>query len=190
MSSIYTKHQPYVYLIRSIITKQFYCGSRYAKGCHPNDFWVKYFTSSKKVKALIEEHGTESFQVVNIYPVAEVHQARALEHQILKDLNASRNPLWLNQSNGLSVDNSGRKQTAAHTAKLGAIRKGKPNPKPEGWVSPLKGIPRSEEVKLKIRTAEQGKHVSDETRAKLSTANKGKPWSEARRAAYEKQTST
>ena len=70
----------YTYYICNKITNQFYYGSRY-KNINLNrtpeeDFWVYYFTSSKKVKKLIEMYGKESFEIeiinrdpdyVNIY---------------------------------------------------------------------------------------------------------------------------
>lgn len=50
---------PYIYKLTFIADGRVYIGSRFNKGgCHPNEFWVKYFTSSKHVKALIAEHGT------------------------------------------------------------------------------------------------------------------------------------
>jgi hypothetical protein len=54
-------HQPYTYLIKHIPTGKVYYGLRYAKGCHPKDFWVKYFTSSKDVRAMITKYGKDSF---------------------------------------------------------------------------------------------------------------------------------
>lgn len=40
---IYT---PYTYLIGWSKHNIWYYGKRTAKNCHPNDFWVTYFTSS------------------------------------------------------------------------------------------------------------------------------------------------
>lgn len=51
----------YTYLIRHIPTNTFYYGVKYGKQSDPTDFWVRYFTSSKKVSALIDEYGKESF---------------------------------------------------------------------------------------------------------------------------------
>jgi len=50
---------PYTYLIvwTSLKEKIWYYGSRSKIGCHPDDFWVKYFTSSKYVKELREKLG-------------------------------------------------------------------------------------------------------------------------------------
>ena len=46
---------PFTYLIKHIPTNRYYYGSRYGKECHPKDLWTTYFTSSKKVKALIRK---------------------------------------------------------------------------------------------------------------------------------------
>jgi len=54
-------HQPYTYLIKHIPTGRVYYGLRFAKGCHPGDLWVKYFTSSKDIQQLIAESGKDSF---------------------------------------------------------------------------------------------------------------------------------
>jgi hypothetical protein len=48
---------PFTYLIKHIPTGRNYYGVRYKKGCHPNDLWLKYFTSSKKIKGLIKKYG-------------------------------------------------------------------------------------------------------------------------------------
>ncbi|MCA9496708.1 MAG: hypothetical protein KC589_07200, partial [Nanoarchaeota archaeon] len=53
-NSIYT---PYTYLIGWSNLNKFYYGVRTAKNCNPNDFWVKYFTSSKEVKKFRKENG-------------------------------------------------------------------------------------------------------------------------------------
>ncbi len=56
---------PYVYKIHNNVTNEFYYGSRcknVSEGRTPSeDFWKYYFTSSKKIKSLIEIYGRESF---------------------------------------------------------------------------------------------------------------------------------
>jgi len=52
----------YAYFIRNKITDQFYYGSRSVKESPETDLWIKYFTSSKFVKELIDEYGIESFE--------------------------------------------------------------------------------------------------------------------------------
>lgn len=45
-------HTPYVYRLTDLENGKRYIGSRYAKGCSPEDLGVKYFTSSKTVSKL------------------------------------------------------------------------------------------------------------------------------------------
>jgi len=51
------KTNPYTYLIGWKTQNKWYYGVRFAKGCHPNDLWNLYKTSSKHVKKMIEENG-------------------------------------------------------------------------------------------------------------------------------------
>ena len=53
---------PFTYILHYLPTNQYYYGSRYAKGCHPSQLWTTYYTSSKKIKQLISEHGTDVFR--------------------------------------------------------------------------------------------------------------------------------
>lgn len=48
---------PYTYLIGWSKLNTFYYGRRTAKNCHPNEFWNKYFTSSKYVKEFVKNNG-------------------------------------------------------------------------------------------------------------------------------------
>lgn len=61
---------PYVYIVWSRTTKQYYIGVRYAKGCHPSDLWQKYFTSSSLIHRLIEQFGLNDFKIriIHQYP--------------------------------------------------------------------------------------------------------------------------
>lgn len=53
---------PYTYRVIHIPSGKWYYGVRYGEGCHPDDLWVKYFTSSDKVRELIKRDGEESFR--------------------------------------------------------------------------------------------------------------------------------
>lgn len=50
-------YQPYTYLIGWSKQNKWYYGVRYSKNCNPADLWVKYFTSSKKVKEFRKING-------------------------------------------------------------------------------------------------------------------------------------
>lgn len=51
----------YTYLIVCRPTNQWYYGVRHAQDAHPDELWKTYFTSSKHVQRLIEEHGESAF---------------------------------------------------------------------------------------------------------------------------------
>jgi hypothetical protein len=61
---------PYVYVVKNKTTGLKYLGVRYAKGCHPDDLWVTYFTSSSLIKKLIDTYGKNDFyvKVIHKYP--------------------------------------------------------------------------------------------------------------------------
>lgn len=48
---------PYTYLVGWSEHKKYYYGVRYAKYCNPDEFWKKYFTSSKYVHKFAETYG-------------------------------------------------------------------------------------------------------------------------------------
>lgn len=52
---------PYTYLITNKTTGLKYYGSRYCSDCSPSDLWVKYFTSSKVIHALMDMYGYDDF---------------------------------------------------------------------------------------------------------------------------------
>lgn len=52
---------PYTYRIKHNPTGTWYYGVRYANGCHPDDLFKVYFTSSTKVRKLIKQDGLHSF---------------------------------------------------------------------------------------------------------------------------------
>lgn len=99
-TSIYT---PFTYCITFIITGQRYYGVRYAKGCHPDQLWSTYFTSSTKIKSLIEKHGKDSFTFRVRKTFNNKQDAQSWESKVLIKLNAANNPNWLNRSNGSST---------------------------------------------------------------------------------------
>src|ERR1039458_6227541 len=53
----------YTYLLHHKPTDTFYYGVRWKKGCDPSEFWVNYFSSSKKLVPLYRTlFGDESFE--------------------------------------------------------------------------------------------------------------------------------
>ncbi len=92
---------PYTYLIGWSSLNKWYYGVRYAKGCHPSDLFVSYFTSSKHVKKFIEINGNPD--VVEIRKTFNsVKSSQTCEHRVLKKLNVLFSEKWLNLHNGSS----------------------------------------------------------------------------------------
>jgi hypothetical protein len=91
---------PYTYLIRHKKTGRVYYGSRYAKGCHPDDLWKKYFTSSKDIKFYIEKYGKNCFEYEVRRTFDNVLKCQMWEYKVLKRLNAVNRKDFINKSNG------------------------------------------------------------------------------------------
>lgn len=88
---------PFTYLIGWKCHDTWYYGVRYARGCHPDDLWVKYFTSSPRVWNFREKHGEpDVIEVRQIFN--DSLQAREWEHKVLRRLKFIDDPRWLNRS--------------------------------------------------------------------------------------------
>jgi len=89
----------YVYRLVYKPTGQYYYGYRKAniwyKRMPINDFWVHYFSSSTRVKAMIEKHGIADFDHEIIYESTDVESVYWLEQHLIK--NNIDNPLVLNK---------------------------------------------------------------------------------------------
>jgi len=94
------EYQPFTYLIKFKETGQLYYGSKTAKGCHPDDLWTKYFTTSKVVESLISEYNKESFEIIHIKLHATKEAALKWETMYLISVDAARNENYLNKTNG------------------------------------------------------------------------------------------
>jgi hypothetical protein len=71
---------PYFYKILHKNTGKIYVGSQYGKNSDPKNLWKSYFSSSVYVKKLIEQYGTESFEILMI---KERPDAREYEQRYL-----------------------------------------------------------------------------------------------------------
>ena len=90
-------YQPYTYLIGWSNLDRWYYGVRFAKNCNPSDLWMSYFTSSKYVALLREEHGEpDIIQVRRTFKSAK--QAVLWEDRVLHRLSVTQNPRWINRN--------------------------------------------------------------------------------------------
>lgn len=151
---------PYVYRIKS---KQghFYYGCRYAQGCHPSDFWTTYFTSSKPVRFLIEEHGEDFFEPKIVKVCRTQEEALRIERILIS--RSHKLPGCLNQ---FLCRKDG---TAVHFGTFG---------------------PCSETTKQKISVANKGRVLSEESRARISKGKTGTTWSQSHREGIERYKGT
>ena len=179
---------PYTYLVKHKPSNCVYYGVRYAKNCHPDDFFIKYFTSSTTIKKLIDQDGIDSFEYEIRRTFTDASKARDWEVKVLRRMNVLYHDLFLNQAinRGIWKNNDWWKgktrspRTPEHTAKLVATFKargrGIGNKSNTGRPSP-------KEVNAKISKTLMGRIISEETRRKMSDSHKGKPKSEAHCAA-------
>lgn len=89
---------PYTYRISWTNQDKHYYGVRYAKGCHPEDLFESYFTSSDYVRFFIESHGLpDVIKVTRTFSTKK--DAIEWEQRFLTRVNAENNPKFLNRSN-------------------------------------------------------------------------------------------
>lgn len=98
---------PYTYRIQFIPTGEYYYGVRYAKNCHPNELWVRYFTSSKKVKNLIRKYGKDKFITEIRRTFSSADMAILWEHRV-----NTKTKLWKNYLNESDAKHQGSKYSS------------------------------------------------------------------------------
>jgi len=122
----------YTYLIKCTINNKFYYGVRWGNKVPPSeDLWIKYFTSSKVIKNLINQYGKDAFlfEVRKIFTTKQ--EAITWEETVLRRLKVLKSSdTWLNKciSKAIRYD-----------------------------VHPRKGVKVSEETKEKISKSNKGK---------------------------------
>ena len=132
----------YTYLLKHIPTNTFYYGVRFAEGCHPDEFWKTYFTSSKKkIPELREQYGDGSFEFQIRKTFTCKQKAIDWESKVLRRMKVLESPeLWLNRTDNKAILNE---------------------------VSPTLGRVLNEKQKNAIAEANKKRIISDETRKKL-----------------------
>ncbi len=175
--------KPYTYLIKHRPTGKVYYGYRSANKVDPQeDLWKHYFTSSPGVQKLIEETGTDSFDVEIRRTFETKEQASNWETRVLRRCGVLEDARWINQNiAGYVVP------TAESNKKISDYWKGKPKSEEQiekirkGNIGKNKGKVQTEEHRRKNSEANKGsnnprygKVVSEETRQRISEAKKGK----------------
>jgi len=150
---------PFTYVLTFKPTGQRYYGVRYAKNAHPTQLWTTYFTSSKVIKSLLKEHGTDAFEASIRRTFSTRDSAILWESKVLRRLDASHSIQWFNQVNGDANFASISEWSAEAKAKYSERRK---------------GIQFSEEHIANLSKAKRGTKQSDETKRKRSEALKGR----------------
>jgi len=156
------KIKPYVYHITHEPTGVCYVGSRGSnKVTSKEDFWNIYFTSSVKVKGLIEEYGVESFKIDWITEYETSQQAVEEEEKFQHEKDVVNNDLYLNQAIWPYLDTTGENNGFYGKTHTEESKKKQSESK--------KGVNHSGE-----NNPMYGKKHTDETRQQISDAGKGK----------------
>lgn len=150
------EHIPYTYYIAwSDLGVQYY-GVRYASGCHPDDFWTAYWTSSPYVREYRERFGDPDIRVIHRTFPNDPDSARAFETQFLRNKGVVESESWLNQSDRpgpphkhfITVCRLKDKKEMSMQGYMNWINS-QDNPKPHkntGVPSKKKGIPQQKQV--------------------------------------------
>jgi hypothetical protein len=181
------EYKPYTYLIGWSKLNKWYYGCSYAKNCHPDQLWFKYFTSSKYVKKFRKENGEPD--IVQIRKTfTNKQQCKLWEHKVLSRMSVVWSEKWLNRtdSSGKLIALPGWKHSSTTLQKM---RKPKSLEHRQSISRAKKGKPftghgaYTKEVIEKRASKRRGAKLSEKSRENMSKAHKGKPWSEARRLA-------
>jgi hypothetical protein len=170
---IYT---PFTYLIGWSKHNKWYYGVRYGKGCHPNDLWKTYFTSSKYVKAFREEHGEpDIIQIRRTFDCGK--KALLWEETTLRKLKAVQREDWLNRAaGGRGYTMLDHKHSEESKRKMSEARKNNPKCIAAAKVTAekLRGKKHTEETKEKIRLNHKNSKAVQENMARLAVKRTGK----------------
>jgi hypothetical protein len=177
----------YTYLLKHIPTNTFYYGVRFAEGCHPDEFWKTYFTSSKKkIPELREQYGDDSFEFEIRRTFTNKQKAIEWESKVLRRMRVLEYPkIWLNRTDNKAILNEisptlGRvlnekqKNAIAEANKKRIIsdetrEKLKARPRTQGF----SGKSHSEESRFKIKKSLEGRIPWNKGKKGVKTSNKG-----------------
>lgn len=185
---------PYTYLLKHLPTGKLYYGCRFAKNCHPSEFWIKYKTSSKYVKELIDQYGEDTFVFEIRKTFNDAKLCRLWETRVLKRMDVVNKDIFLNMTDNISISpeaaskgregkigiyknsqtqidaikraNTGLKRSDEVKRKMSEVHLGR-----ESW---NKGIPHSEQTKMKMSASKIGKKRSKQFSDKMRNAISGR----------------
>lgn len=183
---------PYTYILEWTKQGKRYIGARWASGCHPNDLWSTYFTSSKYVAEFVAQYGAPDIILIDkIFDTAQ--EAMAREQGLQKQFDIKNNDAFLNKAiAGIFNFNDPDIRKKMSAARLGT----KQSPEWIAWVTEFhRTRKRSADTGRKISTSRKGHRHSKATREKIRIAKlgrpsplKGRPVSEERAAKLRTQT--
>lgn len=145
---------PFTYYLFHRPTGAKYYGVRYARDCHPSDLWTVYFSSSHRVKALIEQFGADSFDVEIRKTFETAESAIAWEKQVLRRLKVLKRNDWLNDSI------CGMKYAMTDEIRQKISLSGR-------------GVKRTAETRVRMSKAQKGRIITESHREKMIASHKG-----------------
>jgi hypothetical protein len=89
---------PFTYILKWNTGMKYY-GAKWAKGCHPDDLWTTYFSSSDLVSEYKQIHGDPVVVKITRRFPNDPHAAYIWETKFLERINARNRPDFLNQHN-------------------------------------------------------------------------------------------
>lgn len=152
---------PYVYRLTDLHTGIQYIGSRYAKGCHPTELGVTYFTSSSHVTNIYKSNPARFKSEILV--VSDRDYVIKVEKSIIDFNDAVMSEMYYNRTNNRAIhpDDAKRGGFKAHLIKnssglsVSAVNAGNSNVK-TGWAYEL-GRRAVESGRLKAGSSEAGK---------------------------------
>lgn len=175
-----TIYRPYCYLIGWSKLNKFYYGVRhsrkskclYESGCHPDDFWVTYFTSSATVAEYRKLYGEpDIIQIRKTFETAEA--AAKWESGVLRRMlkEQSKEKFLNGNYGGVIIHNEESKRKIRESNKRRIFSEETRQKIRESAT----GRKQTEEQRRKSAEARRGRKHSEEAKRKMSEAKKGKP---------------
>ena len=183
---------PFTYYLYHKPTGLKYYGVKFEKGCNPSVLWSTYFTSSSKVKALIDEYGVDSFDVAVRKVFNDSKKALLWEHRVLSRLNAAGRSDWLNRHNGGSKFRAPKAHKEETKARIAAKITGKKRSdttkqrisqsallreeqrRLDNWTMPKEAINRAIATRKERTASGEIDPYSAERNAKMAASKRGK----------------